>query len=99
MEKVYVAGPMRGFPKSNFPAFKAAKKRLVECGKHVISPADLDQLFGHDDNDMDATIRRDFEAIMNVDEVYMLEGWEKSVGARAEHALALWRGIKITYEV
>jgi hypothetical protein len=98
-KKVYIAGPMTGYLKLNFPAFKAAKKRLSIEGHHVISPADLNDLFGHDDSNLDATIRRGFEAVMNVNAVYMLQGWERSVGARAEHALAVWRGIEIWYEV
>ena len=98
-KKVYITGPMTGYPKLNFPAFKAAKKWLLSQGYHVISPTDLDQLFGHDDSNLDATIRRDFEALMAVNAVYMLQGWERSVGARAEHALAVWRGIEIWYEV
>jgi hypothetical protein len=96
-KKIYIAGPMTGYPLHNFPAFNAAMRVLTSQGHHVISPADLDDLFGHDDN-IDATIRRDFEAVMNVNAVYMLKGWEKSTGARAEHALAVWRGIEILYE-
>jgi hypothetical protein len=97
-KKIYIAGPMTGYPLHNFPAFRDAMTILTNQGHHVISPADLDDLFGHDENNIDATIRRDFEAVMNVNAVYMLKGWEKSTGARAEHALAVWRGIEILYE-
>lgn len=43
-------------------------------------------------------VRRDFEAIMSVDGLYMLQGWEKSTGARAEHAVAVWLGLRIIYQ-
>lgn len=45
MAKVYISGPMRGYPQYNFPAFDAARDRFKEWGWHVISPADLDRQF------------------------------------------------------
>jgi len=41
--KLYVAGPMRGFPEFNFPAFHAAAKKLREEGHTVFSPAEKDE--------------------------------------------------------
>lgn len=45
MAKVYISGPMRGYPQYNFLAFDAARDRFKEWGWHVISPADLDRQF------------------------------------------------------
>jgi hypothetical protein len=42
-EKIYVAGPMRGYPEFNFPAFRAAAKLLREQGYTVFSPAERDE--------------------------------------------------------
>lgn len=40
---VYLAGPMRGLPSFNFPAFDIAAARLREQGYVVFSPAERDR--------------------------------------------------------
>lgn len=98
----YLAGPMRGYPLYNFPAFDAARDHLAANGFTVISPADLDRAKGfhpaHDDFTKDClkeAVKRDVGALLKVDLVYVLPGFEDSTGVAAELALAKWLGLPI----
>ncbi len=102
----YIAGPMRGLPQSNFPAFDEAVNAADLAGMRVISPANMDRAVGFNPGTDEITpeilreiIQRDTEAIRNLDPtrgdgLILLQGWEKSVGCRAEVPLALWLGVK-----
>ena len=99
---VYIAGPMRGYAHFNFPAFDAAQEMLEDAGLRVLSPAEMDREIGFDETRDKATpeflaeaMRRDLEAILRADAVFLLEGWERSTGATAEMHVAKWRGIPV----
>lgn len=44
IKKVYLAGPMRGLPNFNFPAFDSGAAQLRAVGYHVFSPAERDRM-------------------------------------------------------
>ncbi len=105
MKKAYLAGPMRGLPHFNLPAFQSAAKKLRQEGYIVFSPAEKGQESQLDDNpelQNDLQFRRDvFKldaiAICESDVIALLPGWEASSGARAEWALASAVGIEFKY--
>ena len=103
---IYIAGPMRGYPRNNHDAFDRAEEMLIS--KKVwkpINPAKVDRDFGVDPSDdmtkkdLREALRRDANLIFDDCEcIYMLRGWEKSEGARMEHAIAVALGLGIWYE-
>ena len=106
VKKVYLAGPMRGYPEFNRAAFESWAHILRERGYEVFSPAENSvKLFGDavrksaegDEGRMGGdkmTIGRTVFSIdlqyicLHADAVALLDGWEKSKGAIAEHAAA-----------
>ena len=95
---VYIAGPMRGYPRFNFDAFDEAQENLAYLGYSVISPASLDREIGFnpddanalDSFDNEAAFERDVAAIRECDVIALLPGHEKSIGATAERCIGRW---------
>lgn len=108
---LYLAGPMRGKQFFNFPAFDKARDLLTSLGHEVISPVDVDREAGfdgmncHPDDrclipppgfDLDRCITQDVAAVLRADGVCFIDpGWPSSKGARAECAIAIWRGKRL----
>lgn len=91
--KIYIAGPMSGLPDFNRTAFQMAHLNLKNDGHTVLSPAVLpDGLEQHEYMDICLAMLRCADCI------YMLKGWEDSLGAKAEHALADKLGLQIEYQ-
>ena len=110
--KIYIAGPMRGIPYYNFPAFDKAAKMLRDFGYTVASPAEMDRAVGSDpkdlppdfdwnsisdDFDIHACLIRDVEAVYASDAIYLLLGWKESTGVKMEKAVAEFLGRKVIY--
>lgn len=96
-ERIYIAGPMRGYKDFNFPAFHKAEEVLTDSGWTVLSPASRDMEEGFDtgtpeneltQEDMERWIKRDIGMVFEADAVCLLEGWQHSKGALVEVALA-----------
>lgn len=104
MKQIYIAGPMTGYPEFNFPAFFAAAKKFEDDGWIVWNPANKDseagvvssESFATGDNtklvsegwDWKDAFSWDCQKVLYGDAIYLLKGWEKSTGARAEWAVA-----------
>ena len=97
--RVYLAGPMSGYPNHNFDAFAEAAARWRSAGVEVSSPAEMDG----DEPDHAALaevpwewfIRRDLRVLLDCDAVAVLPGWQKSRGASLEVTVARALGMAV----
>jgi hypothetical protein len=83
--KLYLAGPMTGYPEFNKPAFAAESARLRELGFDIVNPAELNE--GNDGEWLNC-MRVDIKALVDCDGAALLPGWEQSRGASIEQRLA-----------
>lgn len=100
-KKVYIAGPMRGHPQLNWPAFDEAAARWREAGWEVVNPADIDREAGlspdapFTQSDVDKRFRTDLIQIAICDAVAVLHGWQSSTLAPVEVAAARGCGMPV----
>jgi len=98
---IYIAGPMRGLPENNFSAFNEAANYLAAEGWEVINPASLSLEVGGPEMLaarpalLDTLMEAERALVRHCAAIYLLPGWEKSEGARAELAVALRAGLQI----
>jgi hypothetical protein len=98
---LYLAGPMRGYPDFNFPAFREATDRLRALGHRVFSPAERDEESDGFDpkkskpRSLAHYMTFDLPAVCRSDAVVVLLGWEKSKGARLEVHVARECGLPV----
>lgn len=109
--RVYIAGPMAGYPYFNFPLFNTTAKSLRLVGYDVVNPAehdiakypDLPTWPGYSNGDtsvcpkfdLAACLKWDFQNVMDCDAIVMLPGWERSSGACDERRVAERTGVRV----
>lgn len=89
--KLYIAGPMSGIPNYNFEAFHLAAEIVRGRGHVVVCPAE--SFGGEKTLPMGDYARYDTHALLQMDGLVLLAGWERSPGACTEVALAHWLGL------
>jgi len=93
----YISGQITGMPDGNRGAFSHAERLIQKSGKVAINPHTI---CAHlpDGSPWEDYMEVCLEALKYCDEVYMIEGWHLSKGARIEQAKAVDLGIKVVYE-
>jgi hypothetical protein len=84
--KIYIAGPMSGYPDFNHAAFHKQASELHSLGVNVLNPAEIDG--GSTDKPWDYYMRKAIALLVQADGVVVLDGWENSKGAKLELAIA-----------
>ena len=101
---IYIAGPMRGFPDFNYPKFNAVEEELTRNGWHVENPVKIGEEFGTPEEINSnpelllSVMNAELATVKTCDAVFLLRGWERSVGAKKELAAALESGAEIYLE-
>lgn len=88
--RVYISGPMTGYPDLNRAAFRAAACRLRDLGHVPVDPSTAPEITGATWADY---MRADIAEMVTCEAVAVLPGWEASRGAVLEvhiaHALGM----------
>ena len=95
--KVYLSGPMTGYPKFNYPAFHDYAAQLRALGHEVVSPAEQDGVSGLDPatSEWHEFIRWDLKVLVDCEAIVLMDGWHKSRGARLVHHVADTLGMTV----
>lgn len=85
--RIYLAGPMRGYPEDNVPAFKEAAKLLRDKGWEVVSPIEVCAHLAPDSRPQ-FFLKKDLEALLTCDAIAVLPKWYHGTGGRCEATVA-----------
>ena len=101
-KKMYISGPMTGYPNWNKDAFVKAKDDVKKMGFKPYTPCDITDL-PPDGTEITAEAYRgyltdDINVLLKMDAIYMLRGWEGSRGALLEKHVAEALGMSVYYE-
>ena len=102
--KIYISGPIAGYPKFK-EVFESAATHLRALGLDAVNPVDV-PAHEHEgpcppsytrgpEHSAACYLRTDLLALLECDSIFMLSGWESSIGARLEHSVAAHCGLKI----
>ncbi len=98
--RIYLAGPMTGYPRFNMDSFCEAAERLRSFGHEVFNPIERDIADGFNpDTDQAESMAHymaiDLPEVCRSEAVVVLPGWQASTGANIEVFVALKCGIPV----
>lgn len=112
--QVYICGPIAGYPNLNKDAFAHAKQYIDDLGLYPVNPHDIapfahvstdcpggDKYYGHKEEGLHSStcyMRTDIQRMLQCDAIYVLDGWEASIGGRLELMVAAQCGMDIFFE-
>jgi hypothetical protein len=81
--KLYIAGPMSGYPHFNYGAFHEAGRQLTARGFDVLNPAANPEC-----HSWDGYMRASIAQVIQADGIVALPDWQMSAGATLEVHIA-----------
>lgn len=93
MAKIYIAGPMTGYPGFNYSTFHAAAEEWRKEGWEVLNPAE--NFDGDTSKQYREYIRADLGMLQQAEAIAFLPGWETSKGATFECDVAAMLGLEM----
>lgn len=93
--RIYLSGPMTGFPEFNYPLFNKVAQAWRTEGHYVLNPAEhFDGDYNHKGG-RPAYLRADMTDLLEAEAIALLPGWENSSGAKLELAIARELGLHV----
>lgn len=89
--RVYISGPMTGYPNLNREAFEAAHEHLTTLGHEPIDPGQGEK----PNQTWTDYLRDDLQMLLTADAVAVLPGWQASRGAALEVHVAHQPGMVV----
>jgi hypothetical protein len=108
--KVYISGPISGYPNRNEVAFRQSAMYLLGRGYYPLVPHDIPAeehegpcppgyaTTSDGKHSSTCELRADLKGLLDCEAIYMLSGWEKSIGARLEFTVATHSGLLVFYQ-
>lgn len=96
MKRIYISGKITGIEEEASELFNKAEKVLIWEGKNPINPMKLNHQ--KHDGSWHSYMKTDIKALCDCDEIFMLTNWTDSKGAIIEHTIAMFLGLKVTYQ-
>ena len=98
--KIFISGPMTGKPGYNFKEFDRVELQLKSAGHDVVNPADVSRKFKEKEilkygDAFNRMVDEQLELLKGCNVIYLLDGWERSVGVRRELSAALQQGCEV----
>lgn len=91
--RVYISGPMTGYPDFNYPTFHKVAEEWRMLGHDVFCPAE--NFNGDQTYSWEFYMKEDLRLVMHCDAIVMLDGWAQSRGALVELITAVSTGLSV----
>lgn len=91
--RYYLSGPMTGLPNFNYSTFNNIARILRRAELDIVNPAE--NFEGKDDLPREHYMRTDVQHLLECDAIILIEGWERSKGAKLELEIAHQLGLEI----